>query len=181
MYAWSSTTGASAKQICIVAESVCTSKQLLCPVLWNFYTVSAFQLICLLCVWFTLLGSVGVSHNLQSQSLSVFALLSWMDQITLFFCCLMTFFFRQPFLYLLILLGLENSGDLMAGYSTSTKISWQISVGIKLMVCLHLAEEQESSWLLCLQKQQLVQHCLPSPKFFFSFYSNVSYTRSEIN
>lgn len=142
MYAWSSTTGARAKQICTVAESVCTSKQLLCPTLWNFHTVSAFQLICLLCTWFTLLGSVGVSHNLQSQSLSIFALLSRMDQITLFFfcCCLMTFFLRQPFLYLLILLGLENSEYLMAGYSTSTKISWQISVGIKLMVCLPLAE-----------------------------------------
>lgn len=140
MCARSNTTGARAKQICTVAESVCTSKQLLCPILWNFHTVSAFQLICLLCTWFTLLGFVGVSHNLQSQSLSIFAFLSWMDQITLFFCCLMTFFLRLPFLYLLILLGLENSEDLMAGYSTSTKISWQISLGIKLMVCLPLAE-----------------------------------------
>lgn len=83
MYAWSSTTGASAKQICTVAESVCTSKQLLCPILWNFHTVSAFKLICLLCTWFTLLGFVGVSHS--RQSLSIFALLSWIDQITLFF------------------------------------------------------------------------------------------------
>lgn len=42
--------------------------------------------------------------------------------------------------YLLILLGLENTGDLMAGRSISPKTSWQISVGIKLMLYLPLAE-----------------------------------------
>lgn len=117
------------------------------------------------------LSSVEVSHNLQSQSLSMFALLSWMDQITLFCCCLMTFLFTEPFLYLLTLPGMENTGDLTEGCSTSTKMSWQIWFRYQANAILTFGWKVKSFWLLCLQKQKLAQHWL-----FLSIFSSISTT-----